>query len=62
MHETKFVCRCAPLPHFRKVSDACCGMGRHAGVLSTRGYSVIGIDRDNTAIARARALAGGQAT
>ena len=59
MRETKFVCRCAPLLHFRKVLDACCGMGRHARVLSTRGYSVIGIDRDNTAIARARALAGG---
>jgi SAM-dependent methyltransferase len=59
MQETEFVTRCAPLPSFRKVLDACCGMGRHARVLSSRGYSVIGIDRNSDAIARARALAGG---
>ena len=58
MQETAFVSRCAPLPSFRKVLDACCGMGRHARILSSRGYSVIGIDRDSDAIARARALAG----
>jgi SAM-dependent methyltransferase len=59
MQETAFICRCAPLPHFRKVLDVCCGMGRHTRALSKRGYSVIGIDRDSHAIARARALAGG---
>jgi SAM-dependent methyltransferase len=59
MQETAFICRCAPLPAFRKVADVCCGMGRHALALSKRGYSVTGIDRDADVIARARALAGG---
>jgi SAM-dependent methyltransferase len=57
--ETEFVCRCAPLPTFRKVLDACCGMGRHARALAKRGYSVIGIDRDADVITKARAPAGG---
>jgi SAM-dependent methyltransferase len=59
MQETMFICRCAPLPNFRKVLDACCGMGRHARALSSQGYSVIGIDRDADVIAKARTLAGG---
>jgi len=59
IRETAFICRCAPLPAFRKVADLCCGMGRHARALSKHGYSVIGIDRDADIIAKARALAGG---
>jgi SAM-dependent methyltransferase len=59
IQETTFVCRCAPLPDFRKVLDVCCGMGRHARALWSRGYSVVGIDRDADAIAEARELAGG---
>jgi trans-aconitate methyltransferase len=59
VQETAFVCRCAPLPGFRKVVDMCCGMGRHARALRSRDYSVIGIDRDADVIAKARALAGG---
>jgi SAM-dependent methyltransferase len=59
IQETDFVCRCAPLPDFRKVLDVCCGMGRHARELSSRGYSVVGIERDADAIAKARELAGG---
>jgi SAM-dependent methyltransferase len=54
-----FVARCAPLPNFRKVVDVCCGMGRHARALSNRGYSVIGIDRDADAVAKARELDSG---
>ena len=57
--ETDFVCACAPLPGFRKVVDVCCGMGRHARALFSRGYSVTGVERDAAAIARARELAGG---
>jgi hypothetical protein len=34
-------------------------MGRHARALSMRGYSVIGIDRDLSIIAKARGLGGG---
>ena len=59
IQETTFVCRCAPLPDFRKLADVCCGMGRHSRTLSRLGYSVIGIDRDAHAIAKARELAGG---
>ena len=59
IQETTFVCRCAPLPDFRKLVDVCCGMGRHARALSSRGYSVIGIDRDADIISKARQLAGG---
>jgi SAM-dependent methyltransferase len=59
MQETMFICRCAPLPNFRKVLDACCGTGWHARALSSQGYSVIGIDRDADVIAKARTLAGG---
>jgi SAM-dependent methyltransferase len=57
--EIDFVCACAPLPGFRKVVDVCCGMGRHARALFSRGYSVTGVERDAAAIARARELAGG---
>jgi SAM-dependent methyltransferase len=57
--EIDFVCACAPLPCFRKVVDVCCGMGRHARTLFSRGYSVTGVERDAVAIARARELAGG---
>jgi SAM-dependent methyltransferase len=59
IQEATFVCRFAPLPDFRKLADVCCGMGRHARVLSSRGYSVIGVDRDAHVIAKARELAGG---
>jgi SAM-dependent methyltransferase len=59
IRETAFVCRCAPLPDFRKLADVCCGMGRHARALSSRGYSALGIDRDAHAIMKARELAGG---
>jgi len=57
--EIDFVCTCAPLPGFRKILDVCCGMGRHAHALSSRGYAVTGVDRDAAAIAKARELAGG---
>ena len=59
IQEVMFVCRCAPLPDFRKLADVCCGMGRHARALSSRGYSVTGIDRDSDAITKARELSGG---
>jgi SAM-dependent methyltransferase len=57
--ETMFVARFAPLPDFRKVLDVCCGLGRHAHALSNLGYSIVGIDRDADAIAKARELGGG---
>jgi SAM-dependent methyltransferase len=57
--ETEFICRCAPLLEFQHVLDVCCGMGRHARELASRGYSVTGIDRDTEAIAAAREAGGG---
>jgi SAM-dependent methyltransferase len=57
--EIDFVCACAPLPFFRKVVDLCCGMGRHARALSSRGYSVTGVERDGAAITKACELGGG---
>lgn len=57
--EAAFVCRSAPLPEFRNVVDVCCGMGRHARALASRGYSVTGIDRDADAITNAHKLGGG---
>ena len=59
IRETEFICRCAPLPEFRHVLDVCCGTGRHARALASRGYSVAGIDRDTEAIAAAREAGGG---
>ncbi|HEY4285179.1 MAG TPA: class I SAM-dependent methyltransferase, partial [Chthoniobacterales bacterium] len=59
LHEVDFICCFAPLPDFSKVLDICCGTGRHARVLSNRGYSVTGVDCDSEAIASARKLAGG---
>lgn len=57
--EVDFVCACAPLPRFRDVLDLCCGMGRHSRALAQRGYVVTGVERDASAVARARELAGG---
>ena len=57
--EVNFVCASAPLPGFHRVLDVCCGTGRHARALFSRGYSVTGVERDRAAIARARSLAGG---
>jgi SAM-dependent methyltransferase len=59
MQEAAFVCHWAPLPDFRKILDVCCGMGRHARVLSSQGYSVTGVERDSHALAKARELGGG---
>ena len=57
--EVDFICVSAPLPRFHRVLDVCCGMGRHARALASRGYWVTGVDRDDVAIATARSLAGG---
>jgi SAM-dependent methyltransferase len=59
IQEAEFVGRVAPLPEFQKILDVCCGMGRHARALSSRGYSVTGIDRDADAISKARELGDG---
>lgn len=57
--EVEFICAVAPLPEYRRVLDVCCGMGRHARALASRGYSVTGVERDGATIEKARELAGG---
>jgi SAM-dependent methyltransferase len=52
--ELGFLRRYLPQPRYTTLVDLCCGFGRHARALATRGYSVIGIDRDRTALAEAR--------
>jgi SAM-dependent methyltransferase len=54
--EIDFVLSCVPLSEFQNVWDVCCGTGRHARALSKRGYVVTGIDRDTSAIEKARQL------
>ena len=55
--EVDFLARQLPLPAFGDVLDICCGEGRHAAEMSRRGYAVTGVDRDQSAIARACANA-----
>ncbi|HEY7207981.1 MAG TPA: class I SAM-dependent methyltransferase [Gaiellaceae bacterium] len=54
--ETEFLVRRLPLAGFRRVLDACCGRGRHARELARRGYRVLGVDLDETAIVEAERL------
>lgn len=42
-----------PLPEYLRILDVCCGLGRHAVVLTGLGYDVVGVDRDAGAIATA---------
>lgn len=53
--EISFVERQLPRAEFPFLLDLCCGSGRHAAELSNRGYDVLGIDRNESAIRRARA-------
>jgi len=55
--EVSGVSRRLPLPAFRRVLDVCCGTGRHAARLCELGYEVTGVDRDETALGRARSNA-----
>jgi SAM-dependent methyltransferase len=52
--EVAFLTRVLPLPEFARVLDAPCGFGRHAQRLARLGYSVTGVDRDETVLAEAR--------
>jgi SAM-dependent methyltransferase len=56
--EVEFICAVAPLPEFRNLLDLCCGMGRHARALAACGYRVTAVERDQVAIAEARAIGG----
>ena len=51
--EVAFAARQMPRPSFRRLLDLCCGTGRHARRLATRGYEVLGVDLSHTVLAEA---------
>jgi SAM-dependent methyltransferase len=54
--EAAFVARHAP--EGASIIDLCCGTGRHARLLAEQGYRMLGVDRSEAALAKARRLAG----
>ena len=50
--EVAFIAR--QIGRARSVLDLCCGPGRHAAPLAERGYEVVGLDLDDTALRDAR--------
>jgi SAM-dependent methyltransferase len=53
--EARFLMEQLPFPAFRTVLDVCCGEGRHTQLLAAAGYSVTGIDLNESALEKARA-------
>ena len=56
--EIEFLTRHLPQPRYTRIADLCCGTGRHASVLSDRGYDVVGVDRSAVALEKAREVSG----
>ena len=52
--ELGFIQRHLPLTRYPRLLDVPCGIGRHAGPLAKLGYAVVGADRSEDALARAR--------
>lgn len=52
--EVAFLARQLPLPTYRRVTDLCCGSGRHARLLAAQGYELIGVDANPAALKAAR--------
>jgi SAM-dependent methyltransferase len=55
--EVTFLCARLGLAPPARILDLCCGHGRHSLELARRGYQVTGLDRSDSALARARAVA-----
>jgi SAM-dependent methyltransferase len=53
--EVAFVERVLPSRSFPRLLDLCCGPGRHVALLAHRGYRVLGVDVNESAVRRARA-------
>jgi SAM-dependent methyltransferase len=51
--EVAFIERLLPLPGFRRVLDVPCGFGRHMRHLARDGYTVVGIDSDESVVREA---------
>lgn len=60
--EASFIARHLPQPRYTRIADLCCGTGRHVRALSEKGYQMVGIDHDSTAIEWARQQAGRNVT
>lgn len=52
--EVNWIASVAPPATHPRVLDVCCGLGRHAGAMAERGYEVVGLDRDEAAVQKAR--------
>jgi SAM-dependent methyltransferase len=48
-----------PNPPHETILDLCCGQGRHTNLLAQHGYQMVGIDRDQAALEKARRQATG---
>jgi SAM-dependent methyltransferase len=59
--EARFLAQQLPLPTFRTVLDVCCGEGRHVELMAGAGYSVTGIDLNESALEKASARVKGGA-
>ena len=57
--EVAFVARQLPVREFPRILDLCCGPARHACALAGRGYRIVGVDMNEDAVHRARALCPG---
>lgn len=57
--EVAFVSRQLPVDEFPFVLDLCCGPARHAVALAERGYRILGVDKNEQVIRRARAACPG---
>jgi len=55
--EVDFITRHLPIAEFRSIIDLCCGTGRHASLLASHGYQVLGLDSNTKAIAEAQSSA-----
>jgi len=57
--ELEGIARTLPVQSFRRILDVGCGIGRIAGPLAARGYSLTGLDINVDALAAARRRARG---
>jgi SAM-dependent methyltransferase len=55
--EVAFIQRHLPRERYPRILDLCCGTARHTAPLSRAGYQILGVDRNETALATARVRA-----
>ncbi len=52
--EVNFLKKHLQISNYKKILDLCCGYGRHSNMLGKYGYNVLGIDRDEGALIKAK--------